>query len=142
MTRAQTINALNRLLTIEHRSFPTYMMYADPWTHLGDEGAMQSLANIAADQQEMSRRIAELIVDLGGRIEPGEYPMEFTDTHFLSLEFLVSELLGYQKQTITQVEELARQLSGEPQAQELAEEVLGSERAHLEMIESLARQPA
>ena len=91
--KANVIEELNRLLEIEYRSFPMYLADASPWTTQHDESAAGALKNIVADQQAMSQRIGELIINLGGRIEPGEYPMQFTDTHFLSLEYLLKELL-------------------------------------------------
>lgn len=141
-SKAQTIDALNRLLVIEYRSFPMYLTYASPWTHQGDQKAAETLQNIAADQQLMSQRIAELVDRSGGRIETGEYPMEFTDTHFLSLDFLLKELHRHQRHDVAEIERLVARLVGDREARELAEETLGMERAHLEAVEALLAQPA
>ncbi len=134
------IESLNRLLEIEYRSFPMYLGDASPWFSDADAKAVLALKNIAADQQAMSQRIAELILDLGGRIEPGEYPTQFTDTHFLSIEFLLKELVYYQRQDIADIEQIVASLTGHREARELAEEALGAERAHLEALESLTPQ--
>ncbi len=139
---ANMIEELNRLLEIEYRSFPMYLTDAAPWTGPHDEKAVDALKNIVADQQALSQRIGELILDLGGRIEPGEYPTQFTDTHFLSLDFLLKELLFYQRQDVADVGQIVARLAGHREARELAEEALGAERAHLEAIESLLAQPA
>ena len=132
--------SLNRLLEIEYRSFPMYLGDAAPWSSAADAKAVEALKNIAADQQAMSRRIAELILDLGGRIEPGEYPTEFTDTHFLAIEFLLKELDFYQRQDLADIEQIVAGLAGHREARELAEETLGAERAHLESLEALTAQ--
>lgn len=136
----RTFDLLNDLMAIEYRSFPMYLTDACPWTHTGDEQASETLLNIVADQKAMAQRIAALILDSGGRIETGEYPMEFTDTHFLSLDFLFKELLRYQRQDVAAIERIVRELSNHRAARELAEEALGMERAHLEAIESLVGQ--
>lgn len=141
-TKRSFIELLNELLQIEYRSFPMYLTDASPWTHRGDESATETLHNIVADQKMMAQRIGEFILDAGGRIETGEYPMEFTDTHFLSLDFLLKELLRYQRQDVAAVERLVSQLGDARAARELAEETLGMERAHLEAIEALVAQPA
>lgn len=133
---------LNDLLTIEYRSFAMYLTDASPWTHQGDEKASETLENIVADQKAMVQRIADFILDSGGCIEVGEYPMEFTDTHFLSLDFLFKELLRCQRHDLAAVERIAGQLADSRDARELAEETLGMERAHLEAIEALMAQPA
>lgn len=134
------IESLNRLLEIEYRSFAMYLGDASPWFSDADAKAVLAVKNIAADQQAMSQRIAELILDLGGRIEPGEYPTQFTDTHFLSIEFLLKELVYYQRQDIADIERIVAELVGHREARELAEETLGAERAHLEALEASTAQ--
>ncbi len=138
----RTVDLLNRLLAIVYRSLPTYLADASPWTHEGDEHASLALKNIVLDQQASAVRIVELILQLGGRFEPGEYPMEFTDTHFLSLDFLLKELLRYQRRDVAAIERIVAELEGHREARELAEETLGGERAHLEAIEALVGQLA
>lgn len=138
----RTINALNRLLAILYRSFPAYMADAYPWTHEGNEQALGVLADIVTDQQALCARVAEMVGDLGGRVDTGEFPMEFTDTNFLSLDFLLKELVRYQKQDLSAIQQVVGDLANHRQARELAEEALGSSRAHLESLETLVRQPA
>ncbi|HVA50186.1 MAG TPA: hypothetical protein VNH11_27725 [Pirellulales bacterium] len=142
LNKNRTFELLSELLAIEYRSFPMYLTDACPWTHHGDERATETLQNIVADQKAMVQRTGEFIMDAGGRVDMGEYPMEFTDTHFLSLDFLLKELLRYQRQDVSAIERIVRQLADERAARELAEETLGSERAHLEAIEALVSQPA
>lgn len=139
---ARTVDLLNQLLAIVYRSFPAYLADASPWTHDGDEHASETLKNIVLDQQATAVRIVELVLQLGGRFESGEYPMEFTDTHFLSLDFLLKELLRYQRRDVAAIQRIVAELDRHPEARELAEETLGGERAHLEAIESLISQPA
>ena len=129
-------------MVIEYRSFPMYLTDACPWTHQGDEKAKLALNNIVADQKGMVQRIGEFILDSAGRVETGEYPMEFTDTHFLSLDFLLKELVRYQRGDVAAIEQIVSQLGDDRLARELAEETLGMERAHLESLESLVSQPA
>ncbi|HEV7222333.1 MAG TPA: hypothetical protein VGN42_06490 [Pirellulales bacterium] len=135
--KSDIIEPLNRLLEIEYRSLAMYLGDASPWLGQGDEPAAEALANIVADQRAMSQRIAEMVLERGGRIVPGEYPMQFTDTHFLSLDYLLKELHYYQRQDIADIERIVAKLAGHRAAQELAEETLGAERAHLEAIRAL-----
>ena len=142
MNLKRTIRALNDLLAIEYRSLPMYLTDATPWTHPGDEKATQTLEHIVVDQRETCRRVAEMILARGGgSIDVGEFPMEFTDTHFLSLDFLLKELLTYQKVIVGRIERLVAELTDDRPARELAQDALGSERQHLEALEELVRQP-
>jgi len=142
MARTNAIDALNRLFEIEHRSLSTYLADACPWTHAGDEKASAAIAHILADQQQLEARIAELIDARGGRVESGSFPMEFTEMNMLSFDFLLPELVRRQKRDIAAIEQVVASLTNDREARELAEEVLGAERAHLESLEELARQPA
>ncbi len=139
---AQVIDALNRLLAIEYRSLPMYLADADPWVAREHEPLLRALENTVADQRAYSQRIAELILDRGGLLDPGEYPMEFTNLHFLSLDYLMGRLLDYQRQAIADIEQCVARLQSDPPALALAQEVLGSQRAHLEMFEDCLKSAA
>ena len=47
------------------------------------------------------------IVDSGGLPDNGEFPMEFTDTHDLAIDYLMQEAIGYQRQDIADLEAVA-----------------------------------
>jgi hypothetical protein len=136
--RANPVDVLNRLLVIEYRSLPMYLRDACPWTHPGDERASAVLNQIVADQKTYSSRLADAVLDRSGAIELGGYPMEYTDTHMLSLDFLVGELVRCQKRDITAIERCVAELTGDPPARALAEEVLGNARGHLDSLQELA----
>lgn len=142
MPQNSSIDVLNRLLTILHRSLPMYLNEASPWTQHGDQQASAALSQIVADQQRDCRRLADLVLERYGRLETGEFPMEFTDLHFLSMDFLVGELVRYQQQDIEAIEQCVSRLAGDAKAQTLAQEILGAARAHLEMLEALTSTPA
>jgi hypothetical protein len=137
---AQSVALLNALFQTVHRSLPMYLAEAaDPWKHAGDEKAAETLENIVADQRAFAARIADMILD-HGVLDPGGYPMEFTDTHFLALDFLIGELVKYQRRDVARIQRIVKALSDDPEARELAEETLGAEKAHLEMLEALGRK--
>jgi hypothetical protein len=142
MKRLGTYQALNRLLTIIHRSLPMYLTYACPWTHRGDEVAVETLGRIVDDQKQMSTRIADYIQEHYGPPELGGYPLDFPDTHDLSLDYLVRKLVRCQKNDVAALERSVAALQNEPQALVLAEEALGSARGHLETLEELAAEMA
>ena len=142
MQAAQSIFVLNRLLARLCRSLPAYLADGFPWHRPGDHRGLSVLKQIIADQQAMAARVAEAVLDRRGAPDTGEFPMEFTDTQFLSLDFLVQEVIHYQRQDIAATERCVRELSGDRAAREVAEEALGQARAHLESLEELARQPA
>ena len=142
MTSADPNAVLNRLLVILHRSFPMYLADAPPWMHPGDERANQVLQHIVADYRQYVGRIADLLLDRRRLEGFGEYPMVFTDTHDLSLDYLISELIFYQKQDIAAIQQCIAELSTDFAARSLAEEILGNARGHLQSLEEVLPKPA
>lgn len=139
--REQTVELLNQLLVIEYRSLPMYLMDATPWTHPGDEKATESLRSIVATQRSLAHRLAAAITARSGTVATGEYPMSFTDLNFLSLDYLLKELVRYNKLQVAAIEVIACKLV-EADARELALEVLGAEKAHLEILQELSGELA
>jgi len=144
MSDSRIIATLNRLLFIQFRSLPRYLVdgAGAPWLGDRDRQAWSIMEGIAADQQRMTEKIAEAIFDRKGSPRMGETPVEFTDLNFLSLEYLLIEALYYQRQDIANIETCVAELASDPTAQHLAQEALGSARAHLELLEGLVKQPA
>ena len=142
MVEAEATTLLNRLLAIEYRSLPMYLRQVAPWVHRGDEPITTALDRIVRDQNEMAGRLSQLIERRGGTPELGSLRIEFTDMHFLSLDYLVERLIDEARRDIAAIERCVAPSQGDSEARELAEEVLGSERAHLEAFESLAKVPA
>ena len=86
-------------------------------------------------------RITGVIESAREPLPTGRYPMAFTDTHDLSIEYLVREVIAYQKQDIASLEKCAAAAGTDVVAKSLIEEVLGSARAHLELLEELTSVP-
>jgi hypothetical protein len=135
--RPDPIDVLGRLFRILNRSLPMYLAGADPWRHPGDEAAANVLADIVADQRLYTGRIAEAILQERGRVDSGDYPMEFTELNMLSLDYLLKEMIRRQRQDIAAIDRCVADLTGNMQYQVLAEEALGNARGHLESLEEL-----
>ncbi len=142
MSNPGTYQALNRLLTILYRSLPMYLTYASPWTRRGDERATGALRRIVDDQQQLSTRVARHIIEHYGRVELGDYPLDFPDTHDLAFDYLIGKLVTCQKSDVAALEKCVVALAGVRKASPLAEEALGSAQAHLETLEELADEIA
>jgi hypothetical protein len=141
MRRASTIDVLNQLLVLHHRSLPMYLSYAVPWSSSEPNGTQKvsdALDRLVEDQKLYSGRIADAILDRGGRIESGGFPMEFTDLHLLSLDFLLREMIRYLRRDIETIQRCV-DLLDDPAAKDLAEEALGNAKGHLDTLEELAR---
>lgn len=129
------IPVLNRLLTTLYRALPVYIQGAHPWVPPERRPAMDLLNRIAGDQQMYAQRVAHAILQEGGRMEIGQFPLEYAALHDLGIDYLLKKAAEAQRRQVQIVEECVSALNGVPRLHSLAEEVLGNARGHLESLE-------
>lgn len=137
MNQPSTNALLNHLLAILCRSFPQYLKYSRPYVPPGRGALMETINAIVSDQNGLIERIGHLLEDAHTAARRGEFPMEFTDLHDLSIDFLIGSAISYQEQDIAKISELVEQLRLAPAAQSLAEEALGMAKGHLDSLREL-----
>lgn len=142
MHHVDSLSLIQRLLNLVYRSFPMYLVYGSPAQHTAaDAQVAKTLQGIVHDQEALSIRLADFITTRGDVPGTGDFPILFPDLNFLSLEYLLRELVEFQRKSVAEIEEITSQLTEDAPAQALAEEVLGAEKAHLEAMQSLLKQP-
>lgn len=134
-----TSDLLNRLLVLHERSLPMYLSYAQPEGLLANSKAWAVVTQMVEDQKRTVDRIATLILDGGGLVDRGKFPMDFTGYNDLSVEFLVKKCIERQERTVGAIERIAELLATAPYAQAAAREALGEARGHLENLHEVAR---
>ncbi len=135
--RPDTAAILNRLLALHYRSLAEYLISATPFRMPGDSAAMQVLRGMESDHQRTAERFAAIVLEHGGSITPGRYPMKYTAWHDLDLDFLVARLIEDQTARIKTIGECVNGLSQAPYARAAAEEALGLAKGHLESLREL-----
>src|SRR4051795_5708942 len=103
MPSPDTITVLNRVLEILERSFPQYLRYARPYIPPGRENIMQTIEQIVAGQDALAERVSQHIFESSGLPDHGDFPIEFTDTHDLDIDFLIAEAIGCLKQNVEEL---------------------------------------
>jgi hypothetical protein len=138
MPSSDTIEILNRVLVLVMRSFPQYLRYAKPYIPPGRENVLDTISDIVSSQDRLADRIGRYITDSGTLPDPGRFPIEFTDTHDLAVDFLIREAIGYQRADIANLQQCVEALRLAPAAESLAAEALGMAKGHLESLQELA----
>ena len=138
MPSSNTIDALNRLYVLHNRSLAAYLHYAQPAGLAALPQAKAVLAQIATDHARESDRLATLVLDHGGTVDPGEFPMWFTGLHDLSVEYLVKQLIERQRRFIAAAEKIADELRMSPMASAATREAVGEAKGHLDNLQELA----
>jgi bacterioferritin (cytochrome b1) len=137
MSNAESIAALNRVLGTVLRSFPQYLRWSRPWVSPGHERVLEALEKIVSEQDAMAERVFDTIDDLGGLPDTGEFPMEFTDTHDLSIDYMLREAVGYGRQDVAALEELTKLTNLAPQAEPLVRDAYQMVVRHSATLEAL-----
>ena len=137
MSPPSTTDILNRLLVLHERSLPMYLSYAPPADLAKSEKAGAVLQQIVEDQRRTIDRLATIVLDAGGTIDHGEFPLSFTSLHDLSLKYLLKLLIDRQQKLIAVCGKFADELSLAPFAQAAAREAVGEAKGHLENLQEL-----
>jgi hypothetical protein len=139
MRAFEAIPALNRLLALLCRSLPAYLADAKPWARADRRQIRTALDRLVADQRLYARRVADAIVQRGGRPNPGPFPAEFAAKNDLALAFLLREVVDYQEHDVLSIEHCAVLLEGEPALHALAEEILGNTKGHRDILKEMMK---
>ncbi len=134
----QTCASLNRLSVAHHRSLPVYLQYAPPWINRDAEEVKLVLEQIVSDQEATVDRVSTMIQDAGEDVDPGEFPIEFTGLHDLSLDYLLSRMVKGQREIVSVCEQAVSELAADALAQAVAQEAVGAAKAHLDSLLELA----
>lgn len=137
MSQPSLYHLLNQLLGVVGKSFPQYIRYSRPYLPPGSEAISETIEAIVHDQDVLAERIGQLLIDAEAPLRSGEFPMEYTDTHDLSIDYQLKAAIGYQEQDIDSIRGLIEQLQSYPEAKALAEEALGMAKGHLESLQEV-----
>lgn len=133
----ETNAILNQVIVLLNRSLAAYLADAVPWMGRAGAEVGESLTAMVKDQQQSADRLAEFVLDNGGDVAAGEFPMSFTALHDLSIEFCLKKLLQTQQEAVQYLQQAVAALERAPMAKALVEETLGSARGHLETLNEL-----
>ena len=134
---SSTIDIMNRMLGVYNASLVSYIKYAEPWVAYGQEESMALVKDAIEDQERSVKVLGERILELGGIVQPGAYPLTFTSFHDVSLDYLLNVLLVTQQDDIDVIHQCVNSLEVDTRDRAIAEEILGNAQAHLETFQEI-----
>ena len=137
MAHVQHNATLNQLLIDLGRSLLQYVGQCSSWSSHSQAAMEQALPKLVATQEQLVGQLAELLRERRWTIDFGGFPSTFTDLHFLSLSYLIKQIVINQKAIICELEEAAHTCIDDPEAAALIDEILESERLSLLELQSL-----
>jgi hypothetical protein len=138
MPQVDAIRALYELLALTRGSFPHYLRHAHPYSVRGERECLAVLSDVVADQEVLANRVVEQLERRGKQAPSVEFPMTFTDSHDLSLDYLVKRAIRYQRQDLAALQRLSDSLDCHQSIRSLVDEAKGMARAHLESLQECA----
>jgi rubrerythrin len=142
MNSYSTNDLLNRLLILHERSLPMYLSYSGAEELDKHPKIAAVFQQIVEDHKRTADKLATLILENGGEVDRGKFPMDFTGYNDLSATFLLKKTIERQEKMIAMIEKIADLLSHAPYAQAAAKEALGEAKGHLENLQEAVREPA
>ncbi len=140
MAISTDLEILNRVLRELSSNFLQYLGECWPWTSVGTNGEqLRTAANQCVSRQRKSiELIAEYLAPRQARVEFGKFSTEFTDLHFVSLQFLLKQLISNQTRLVESVDRSVTLLpSGDP-SRDILEAVSRNEHDNLSALQQLS----
>ena len=126
------------LLVLLRRSFVQYLRYAHPYGMPAKGETADVLADLLADQDVLAARVTERLEAAGAAVPNIEFPLSFTDTNDLSIEFLIERAIRHTRQDLAKLEGLGDSLALQASLRSLVDEAKGMLQSHLESLQELA----
>lgn len=132
---------LNSLFVLLHRSLLQYLGECSPWTaedsHQGE--TLAAIRGIVTRQEQDETLLADVLNDSGWVINCGGYSTSFTDLHYVSLQYLLKQVVVSQTEIVKAFEAAAQKYPDTP----LLQTVANNEREILNTARDLiAKKPA
>jgi hypothetical protein len=106
MATARHNQTLNDLLIDVSRSLLQYAVDAWPWAGPDTETGRLSVLRLAKGQSAHAAKLADLLLARGWTIDFGTYPTEYTDLHYVSLDYFLSLLAQDQRELVAEIEQV------------------------------------
>jgi hypothetical protein len=138
----RTYAVLERIIRRESLSFLLYAADSFPWITKDEGPALAKLQQIIAEQRPSIGDVVRFLVR--NRLELpylGSYPVSYTTSNFVALDWLLPRLVQEERKSISALEKDLGELS-DGSARVLVQMMLERKRRHLEMLEGLAASGA
>ena len=112
-----------------------------PWTRFDAGTERETIGRLVARQQEQVARLTSLLSIRRWTIDFGTYPTDYTDLHFVALDYLLAQLIESGRAFAVELEQTAATLQDE-QAAALVNVILVDEREIVSQLQQLANGPA
>lgn len=138
MSERKLYAELNELLVNLGRCLLQYTCEAWPWTDEQTAAVHAEIETLAERQSQLVADIADWLDKQEWPVDYGVYPAEYTDLHYVSLSFLMAEIVRNADELTAEVEAMQKQFS-DTGARPLIDHVLAEQKAVTAKLQELAK---
>ncbi len=142
MSNVSTYSALNELLINMGRCLLQYVGECWPWTDPNTLGEQQRIEELVQQQQHQVASLADLLNAAEWTIDFGTYPTEYTDLHYVALDFLLNQVVQNQQGLAEQARTTRLVCQGHTEAETLLSEIQTLQASIAQSVQSLIDTPA
>ena len=129
---------LNTLLINLTRSLLQYVGEASPWSQDGAETEQRTIDDLVARQRAQVAALTEFLSARNWPIDFGSYPTEYTDLHYVALDYLLSQVIDNEESLVGDLEGLLETCADDAEVVSLLEPILAEQRAIVSKLKELA----
>lgn len=129
---------LNAALVRVYRSLLQYVDECWPWAAHDESAEQRAVRDMAHQQRGFVSGLVDLLAERGWAIDFSNFPTEFTDLHYVSLDYLVGKLIADETDLISFLEQSRSAITGDPSAAALLTHLIDAERRHVAKLRDLA----
>ena len=137
MSNVQHNAALNELLIHLSRGFLQYIGECSPWSGDPTGNNEEQITQLVTRQREDIDALAELLDRRSWTIETGTYPTSNTDQHYLSLDYLLPQIVASEKNLLEISERDVNRLADDHEALPLLQQIHEHQLDSVQRLKSL-----
>lgn len=118
---------LNELVVDLGRSLLQYAAESGTWSR--SHAAASDILALAVRQQRSVAQLADLLIDRGATVDFGGFPTDYTDLHFMSLDYFLPRLQESEDALVSELDEAVHTCVDDAEAVALLQGLLAEERA-------------
>lgn len=129
---------LNHLLISLSRSLLQYVGEAWPWTSYTESDERRKIDELVARQKVQIARLVDLLASRSWPIDFGSYPTEYTDLHYVALDYLFHELVANQQAIVGEIAQTLLLGDHDNETAQFLNNLRSDQQSALQQLQSLA----
>lgn len=138
MAATQSSARLNAVLIRTYRSLLQYLRECSAWADLNEADVEQAAESMGKEQQALVGRMVDVLQSRGWAIDFGNFPTEFTDLHYVALDYLLGQLVADEGKIIAEAQRARVASADDPEVCDVLDRLIAAEHQHMARFSTFA----